>query len=597
MGQLFDKAGGLTVPNSAISDPDTGQTQMVNPKLFAQIRDQGTLDRSAQSIAPPPAAPNMSAGPNGQPQFSSADVPRQTYKPPQPFQPSFIQAATAGAQPGGVNALSPGLSKLGKLGVLLTQGVQGALAGRAANEEATVASGGRRSGGIGMAMEAGYNLPFLRALQSQQVEKGQAETQIEQAQLQPVDTQWGKLPWFQAGRMAAMQKDTAEAAKNRAEAGKFGAEAGAIPTKEALEQAQTEAAFYKDDPNLGLIDLRTQKPVSNAGYAPLSAQEAQILGKQPGDNVPLKIKNSANEMVNRGIRTVQAGGRSLLVDNQGNTIKDMGQATPMAVINATNPFGGMNFPVSTGDDALKGMTPQQQTLVKKISNYEIDPTQFRTNRNPKSYADLLSAVSAYDPNYDQTQYGTKSAVRKSFTSGPDSQNIKSLNTVAHHLDQLDQANDALNNGNTQLLNQIGNAYNVKVAGKSAPVVFNAVKNAVSGELGSIFKNSGATDPEIANIGSTISNSLSKGINKDVISTDVGLVQGRLKALQFKYENGMGKPADFRVISPDAEQVFNRLGSQGGGGGAAPTGATHAVIVGGKTVGYTSDGKTMTPAPQ
>jgi hypothetical protein len=189
MGQLFDKAGGLTVPNSAISDPDTGQTQAVNPKLFSQIRDQGALDRSAQSIAPQPAAPTMSAGPNGQPQFSSADVPRQTYKPPQPFQPSFIQAATAGAQPGGVNALSPQLSKLGKLGVLLTQGVQGALAGRAANEEATVASGGRRSGGIGMAMEAGYNLPFLRSLQQQKVQQGQAETAETQAKTEQTEAQ------------------------------------------------------------------------------------------------------------------------------------------------------------------------------------------------------------------------------------------------------------------------------------------------------------------------------------------------------------------------------------------------------------------------
>jgi hypothetical protein len=571
VGQLFSQ-GGLTVPNSAISDPDTGQMQAVNPKLFAQIRDQGALDRSAQSIAPPPAAPNMSMGPGGQPSFSTPDNTPQTYKPPKPFQPSFIQAATAGAQPGGVNALSPQLSKLGKLGVLLTQGVQGALAGRAANEEATVASGGRRSGGIGMAMEAGYNLPFLRSLQQQQVQRGGLENQMLQNQVQ-------YAPLLQ--RLGIM-KAGADISKTQAEGEKAGAEAAAVPTKQALESAQTEAAFYKDDPNLGLIDLRTQKPVSNAGYAPLSAQEAQILGKQPGDNVPLKIKNSANEMVNRGIRPVQAGGRSLLVDNQGNTIKDMGQATPLVVANYNNPFSQPGaFPVGTGDDVLKGLTPQQQTLVKGVANYTVDPNSLVSQRG-RGKADLLGLVKQYDPSYDETQYGTKSALRKSFTSGPDSQNIKSLNTVAHHLDQLDQANDALNNGNTQLLNQIANAYNVKVAGKSAPVVFNAVKNAVSGELGSIFKNSGATDPEIANIGSTISDSLSKGINKDVISTDVGLVQGRLKALQFKYENGMGKPADFKIISPEAEQAFNRLGGQGQG--TSPSGnEIHYKIVNGQLV--------------
>jgi hypothetical protein len=193
----------------------------------------------------------------------------------------------------------------------------------------------------------------------------------------------------------------------------------------------------------------------------------------------------------------------------------------------------------------------------------MNPEQFRANRNPKAYADLMAAVSAYDPTYDQTQYGVKSALRKSFTSGADAKNIQSLNMVAHHLDLLDKANEALNSGNVQLLNQIANAYNVKVAGKSPAVVFNAVKNAVAGELGTTFKGSSATDPEIASIGSTIDSSLAKSINRDVIRADVGLIEGRLKALEFKYEQGMGRPADFHIISPDAEGIFNRLGGTPG----------------------------------
>ncbi|HKH99709.1 MAG TPA: hypothetical protein VJ999_11425 [Candidatus Sulfotelmatobacter sp.] len=563
MGQLVGSGGGLTTPNSALMSPQGQPTFMGSP---SQV-----MSRANQQI-PSPTAMLGSDVMNPQDTGAGQNLPKIGT-------PSFAQAVSTG--PAGMpNALSPGLSKGGKLLAFLSAGLQGALAGRAAQEQTIAQTGGRRAGGIGTGFQAGYSLPFLRASQEQQVERGGLENQMLANQVQ-------YAPLLQ--RLGIM-KTSADIGRTTAEAGKATAEAGAIPTKTGLEQAQTEAAFYKDDPNLGLIDLRTKQPVTTGGMAPLSAEEAAILGKQPGDTVPLKLKNTANEMVNRGIRTVQAGGRSLLVDNKGNTIKDMGQATPMAVINATNPFGGMNFPIGTGDEALKGMTPQQQTLVKKIANYDIDPTQFRTNRNPKSYADLLSAVSAYDPNYDQTQYGTKSALRKSFTSGSDAQNVQALNTVAHHLNLLDQANDALGNGNLQLLNQIGNAYNVKVAGQSAPVVFNAIKNAVSGELGSVFKKSGATDPEIASIGSTISDSLGKGITKDVIGADVGLVQGRLKALQFKYENGMGKPADFKIISPEAEQAFNRLGGQGG----PPPGASHAVVINGQTVGYTSDGRTMTP---
>jgi hypothetical protein len=101
--------------------------------------------------------------------------------------PSVQQAAALGAMPGGVNALSPALSKGGKLLALLSSGVQGALSGRAAEEGATVASGGRRSGGAGLGFEAGFNLPWQRAQMQQQLALGQAA-------LQPVQTPFGPLP-------------------------------------------------------------------------------------------------------------------------------------------------------------------------------------------------------------------------------------------------------------------------------------------------------------------------------------------------------------------------------------------------------------------
>lgn len=163
MGQIFSQ-GGLTQPNSALQDQPGGQPSFVGSPSQVLSKANAGLPSPDKTLGPDVLNPQQQA-------------------PKLPFigQPSFQQAAATGAQPAGTNAMSPGLSKLGKLGVLLTQGVQGALAGRAANEEATVASGGRRSGGIGMAMEAGYNLPFLRSLQQQKVQQGQAETAETQA--------------------------------------------------------------------------------------------------------------------------------------------------------------------------------------------------------------------------------------------------------------------------------------------------------------------------------------------------------------------------------------------------------------------------------
>jgi hypothetical protein len=128
----------------------------------------------------------------------------------------------------------------------------------------------------------------------------------------------------------------------QAETANLGAQTSAIGTREQLEKAQTEAAYYKEDPNVGLIDVRTGKPVTEQGIVPLTKQEADVLGKKEGDRVPLKMKNTANEMVQRGVRLASANGRQLLIDGQGNTLKDLGQATPTMNVNLSHELQSQN---------------------------------------------------------------------------------------------------------------------------------------------------------------------------------------------------------------------------------------------------------------
>jgi hypothetical protein len=94
--------------------------------------------------------------------------------------------------------MSPALTKAGKLAAFLSSGLQGALAGRAAQEQAIVASGGRRAGGVGTGFEAGYTLPWQRAQQLQQVQSGQLQQQLTQADIAQKRAQTG-LTNVQAG--------------------------------------------------------------------------------------------------------------------------------------------------------------------------------------------------------------------------------------------------------------------------------------------------------------------------------------------------------------------------------------------------------------
>jgi hypothetical protein len=173
----------------------------------------------------------------------------------------------------------------------------------------------------------------------------QHEATVEQLAQLPPEQARQQLEVYRKGFMAQSQINDELAKK---------AEAGMNDAKAKLDAAQTEAANYKDDSAVGLIDLRTKKPVVDA-TVPLTDQEAAVLGKNAGDKVPLKLKDKANEIMNRGIRSVQANGRSLLVDGQGNTIKDLGTATPVVVNNIANQTGA-------GKDAAAvakqfGMTP------------------------------------------------------------------------------------------------------------------------------------------------------------------------------------------------------------------------------------------------
>jgi hypothetical protein len=157
-------------------------------------------------------------------------------------------------------------------------------------------------------------------------------------------------------------------------------------------------------------------------------------------------------------------------------------------------------------------------------------------------------------------YKTDAAVSKFMTSGAGAQNIAAFNTATDHLELLGEAADALNNGDFQRLNQVGNTF-ARETGSPAPSNFGAVKSAVAGELSKVFKGTGATDQEISEINSTLNSAMSPDQLHGAIDYYTRLMGGKLNALRSQYEAGRsGRPA-FPTNTP-----------KGGGGPAASKGA-------------------------
>jgi hypothetical protein len=571
MGKTFASLGGLT--NPGVTDPSSGQTsyfpsqgqagqklasifsQQVQPatsSLPDSIAEPRPQDFTQQGAGGPLSAAPPAPGP--QAQFIQPTPAAQ----PQMQRPSFAQAAGVGAPaPGMSNAMSPALSKGGKLMAILMSGIQGAIAGQGANAETYAQTG--RNAGFGGGAQAGMNLPFLRAYQQQQAQRGGLENQMLSQQVQ-------YAPLLQ--RLGIM-KTSADIGKTQADTSKASAEASAVPSKIALDQAQTEAANFKDDPNLGLIDLRTKQPVTTGGMAPLSPEEAAILGKQPGDTVPLKLKNTANEMVNRGVRTVQANGRSLLVDGKGNTIKDMGASSSMTTFNLQNA-------------GATGTGGQPSALAKALADGSMKWSDVVSSRTPMATKQaILAEVKGIKPDFNSGDFEVEQKVKQDATSGTVGKQLLAIGTAREHMKQFSILADALDNSDSQLYNKIGNALGIQF-GSDKATNLKIASQAFGGEVGRAFDGAGVIGKERETASAAYADYLSKGQFKGAVQTVDKLLAGKQQAAHDWFDKGVQAKPDF--------------GQSAQTPGTPPPGASHAVIVNGRTVGWTSDGKTMTPAP-
>lgn len=231
------------------------------------------------------------------------------------------------------------------------------------------------------------------------------------------------------------------------------------------------------------------------------------------------------------------------------------------VTDPTNPkeveFPGQMSSGKVGDEAISDLNDQDKTTIRKMANYEwpIPPGGIR---NPHQL-DLLQKATLYDPSFSPSDYTLRQSTKKDYESGKSFQNIRSLNTLAGHLGNLEQSAAALNNTGTPFVNTVENAFATHVQGKSAVPTFEADKNAVISELGQLLRGGAVTDAEQKHFEAAISSSSSPDQLKSTIHEFASLAKSRLDALQQGYEGVMRKPADIQIVSPKAKDVFTKLG--------------------------------------
>jgi hypothetical protein len=205
-------------------------------------------------------------------------------------------------------------------------------------------------------------------------------------------------------------------------------------------------------------------------------------------------------------------------------LKTLSQVTTFNLQNAAPPF-------APDDPAVQAVASGRMKIA--------DVLTYRTPLAKRQQ--FLQAVMQANPNFNSANYDVEKGVMKDFTSGASAKNLTAFNTAIQHANQLQQAADALSNGDVRGLNKVGNALGYQF-GSDKTTNFNVIKNALSGEISKVFKGGQATDAEIREVQQPFDAANSPAQLKGAIQNAIHLMNSKRDALKQQYDAGRtGKP--------------------------------------------------------
>jgi hypothetical protein len=175
--------------------------------------------------------------------------------------------------------------------------------------------------------------------------------------------------------------------------------------------------------------------------------------------------------------------------------------------------------------------------VKKIANYELDPTKVTAMRGNRR-EEIMEWATQVNPEYDQANFAIRNPTRKAFTVGTQGQQINAINTALGHIHQLTTVSERLENGGFTPANEAWNSIRT-VFGSDKVTNFDTLKDALSGEVASVLSKSGATVSGIAEAKEKIKAANSPTQLAGYVTTLIPVMGSKLAELNFQYHQAMG----------------------------------------------------------
>lgn len=347
--------------------------------------------------------------------------------------------------------------------------------------------------------------------------------------------------------------DEAKAKATQERLGILGQKAGALAGIKGVKGSQA-ATMFQALASQGVIS-KDELPNYVAGIpqndvdVPAYLNSIRDQGIKPDDQkkftTPTAGEVLQSDTTKRGqdIAAKTAGDRLQFDKDQAESGDDVTNFTPEAIDNAAKRYNldGTLPPMGMGAAASAGRT--------KILNRA---------------AELAAGIDGTDQR--RSQLTTKQGIANqgkaiaAFNTGKEGKAVRSFNVLLSHLDTLDSLSDALNNGNVQLVNRLGNAYN-KATGNPAPTNFDSVKHIVADEVVKAITGGAGALGDREESARAINGANSPAQLKGVIENIKKLSVGQLGGLEQQYKASTGLD-DFEHYLTPAARLMRTQHSEG-----------------------------------
>lgn len=213
-----------------------------------------------------------------------------------------------------------------------------------------------------------------------------------------------------------------------------------------------------------------------------------------------------------------------------------------------------------------------EDTAKMISGYQMAPLSGWAMKSPSGQA-IMARVRQLNPEYDATQFTMKNRAVQAFASGPQGNQVRSINVSVQHLDTYRDLAAALKNGSQQDINRVSQSWAERF-GSPAPTNFDAAKQIIGQEVVKAVVAGGGGVTERNQAQEAFDRAKSPAQLEGAINTIETLMAGQLKGLKRQYESStLLHNFDEAWLDPETREVLGRVGSAAKPSTAAPAAST------------------------